>query len=89
MDLDEHYTINYSICDDPTSVCFQQYNVTESCEPEQELERIVKAKLIDHNGNKHTLDVLDDRKGFTVRKEHIYYQVGLFNIVHDSFLCLI
>ena len=77
MDLDGQYTINYSICYDPNSVCFQQHNVTESCEPEQELERIVKAKLIDHNGNKHTLDVLDDGKGFTVRKRTYLLSSGV------------
>ena len=67
VDLDGHHTINYRICDDPTTVCFQQRN--ESCEPQQEFERIMEAKLVDHNGNRHTLNVQDDTKGFTVRKD--------------------
>ena len=66
VDLAGHLTVHYSICDNPNSVCFHQHN--ESCEPEQEFETIIKAKLVDHNGNSHRLNLHNDRKGFDVRR---------------------
>ena len=67
VDLAEHpLPVHYGICDDPNRKCFQQHN--ESCEPEQEFETIIKAKLVDHNGNSHRLHLHNDRKGFDVRR---------------------
>ena len=65
VDLERRLTIHYNLCDDPGSVCFQQQN--ESCEPEQEFEEIIEAKLVDQTGNSHRLKVQDDKKGFHVR----------------------
>ena len=65
VDLERHLTIHYSLCDDPGSVCFQQQN--EPCEPEQDSEEIIEAKLVDQTGNSHGLKVQDNGKEFDVR----------------------
>ena len=71
VDLERHLTVPYGLCDDPGSVCFQQHK--ESCDPDKESEEITEAKIVDQNGNSHTLKV-QDRKGFHVRRNelHIY-----------------
>ena len=69
VDLEGHLTVPYRLCDDPGSVCFQQPN--ESCDPEQELELIIEAELVDTSGNSHRLQVHDDRKGFDVRSNNL------------------